>query len=304
MKLLMFTKGSKERLGFVLNNNIVDAIEAFKILHGSEPPDWLNSLDSLIAGGQLALHLIKDLENYAKKNISEIKSVMYPLDQVEYLPPVKPEKLLCSALNYKSHAEELGRELPTEPYFFIKPPNVLIGHKRPILIPKFSKQADYEGELAVIIGKKGKNISRKDAMDYIFGYTIFNDVSLRDLRWGKSGKTEYINWFKAKSLDTLGPIGPWIVTRDEILNPHNLRIRTFVNNELRQNGNTAEMIFNIPTLIEYASECVTLKPGDVIATGTPAGVGLATGKFLKHGDVVRVEIESIGELENNVVLES
>jgi 2-keto-4-pentenoate hydratase/2-oxohepta-3-ene-1,7-dioic acid hydratase in catechol pathway len=304
MKLLTFSKGVyKERLGIVIEGKVVDFALAYKIVYNAEPPDWFISLDNLIRGGEMALELAKDVEKELRKSLQELKDVSYSPEEVEYHPPLKyVEKILCASLNYKSHAEELGKSLPTEPYLFMKLPNVLVAHKRPIIVPKFSNQVDYEGELAIIIGKVGKNISKDKAFDYVFGYTIFNDVSLRDLRWGKSGKTEF-NWFKTKSLDNLGPIGPWIVTKDEIPNPHNLRIRTYVNDELRQDGNTEDMIFDISTLIEYASESVTLRPGDIISTGTPPGTALRTGKFLRHKDIVKINIEKIGELENQVIYE-
>ncbi|TRM79967.1 FAA hydrolase family protein, partial [Sulfolobus sp. D5] len=298
MKLLMFSKGKgDERLGLIVKDKVLDVKQAYKIITHSASPSWFNSLNELIRGGESAMILVEQLKNKIENNLDEVSQVIYDLNEIEYYPPVNPEKILCASINYKSHAEELHQELPVEPYLFVKLPNVLIGHKKSIIVPSFSRQVDYEGELAVIIGKEGKNIPRNKAYEYVFGYTIFNDVSLRDLRWGKSGKTEF-NWLKAKSLDTLGPLGPWVVTKDEIKNPQKLRIRTYVNNELRQDGNTEDMIFDIATLIEYASEGITLKPGDLISTGTPPGTALRTGKFLKSGDIVKVVIENVGELEN------
>jgi 2-keto-4-pentenoate hydratase/2-oxohepta-3-ene-1,7-dioic acid hydratase in catechol pathway len=202
----------------------------------------------------------------------------YEMTNYRFLPPVKPSKIICIGLNYVDHAEELNMEIPEEPIIFLKPPSAVIGHEDTIILPKVSKRVDYEGEIAVVIGKRCRNVSKNDAMNYVLGYTCFNDVTARDLQQ-KDGQ-----WTRAKSFDTFAPIGPYIVT--EI--PERLRIRTVLNGRVVQKSDTSNLIFDIPTLIEFISGIMTLERGDVIATGTPAGVGT-----LKKGDVVEVEVEGL-----------
>ena len=221
---------------------------------------------------------------------------------------VNPTKIIALGLNYRSHiavshsvkVRGFTDEVPEEPILFPKTPNVLIGPGEPIVIPAFLKdyhfeelRTDYEGELAVIIGKKGKNVPAGEAMDYVFGYTCINDVSQRNLQTGdRSG------WFRGKSLDTFGPVGPRIVLRDDIPDPQNLHIECRLNGKTVQDSNTKHMIFPIAETIAFISKNFTLMPGDLIATGTPSGVGR-----IKHGDVVEVEIEGIGILSNPVIEE-
>ncbi len=206
-------------------------------------------------------------------------------EAVKFLPPVKPEKIVGVALNYEDHAKELGMEVPKEPALFLKSPSSVIGDGDYILLPKRSQRVDYEGELAIVMRRKCKDVSREDAEDYILGYTCFNDVTARDLQ--QSGW----QWDVTKSFDTFSPIGPYVVELD----PTNLRIRTFLNGKVVQDSSTKNLIFDVFTLVEYISSLMTLKKHDVIATGTPPGVG-----SLKSGDVVEVEIEGIGKLRNYV----
>ena len=210
--------------------------------------------------------------------------------ELRFLPPTEPSKIVCIGLNYIDHAKELKMQIPREPVIFIKPPTAAIAHEENIVYPKASNQVDYEAELAVVIGDKCRNILREDAYRVIAGYTIFNDVTARDLQ------RRDIQWTRAKSFDTFAPFGPYLVTKDEIKNPHNLDIRLRLNGELRQNSNTRNLIFDIPYLIEFISEIMTLNKGDIIATGTPPGVG-----ELKKGDRVEIEIQDIGILRNSVV---
>ena len=221
---------------------------------------------------------------------------------------VEPSKIIAIGLNYRSHIAEshsvkvsgFNEEVPKEPILFPKTPNVLTGPGEPIVIPAFllgygveDLRTDYEAELAVIIGKKCKNIKAADAFDHVFGYTCINDVSQRNIQSGdRSG------WFRGKSLDTFGPVGPRVVLREDIEDPGSLTIRCRLNDRTVQDSNTALMIFPVDLLIEFISRNLTLMPGDIIATGTPAGVGR-----LRHGDVVEVEIEKIGVLSNPVVEE-
>jgi len=207
-------------------------------------------------------------------------------EYVKFLPPVKPSKIVCIGLNYIDHAKELNMPLPEEPIIFLKPPSAIIGHEDFIELPKQSKRVDYEGELAVIIGKKCKNVSREEALEYVLGYTCFNDVTARDLQ-RKDGQ-----WTRAKSFDTFAPIGPYVACFKDA---SNLKIETILNGTVVQSSSTSNLIFDIPTLIEFISSIMTLNRGDVIATGTPAGVG-----ELKSGDVVEVRIENIGVLRNYV----
>ena len=204
---------------------------------------------------------------------------------VRFLPPVRPEKIVCVGLNYIDHARELNMEIPKEPIIFLKPPSAIIGHEDIIELPDVGR-VDYEGELAVVIAKRCKNVSREEALEYILGYTCFNDVTARDLQRNDG------QWTRSKSFDTFAPIGPYVACFKDA---SGLRIRTKVNGRVVQDSTTSNLIFDIPTLIEFVSSVMTLKEGDVIATGTPAGVG-----ELRSGDVVEVEIEQIGVLRNYV----
>jgi len=210
----------------------------------------------------------------------------YSLEEVELLAPAVPSKVVCVGLNYVEHAKELKMALPEEPIIFMKPPTAVIGPGAKIVMPPSSSQVDYEGELAVVIKERCRNVSAKEAGEYILGYANFNDVTARDLQ-RKDGQ-----WTRAKSFDTFAPMGPYIVDLD----PSSLKIETRVNGFVRQKSSTSDLIFSVPKLIEFVSGIMTLLPGDVIATGTPPGVG-----SLSAGDVVEVEIEGLGILRNGVV---
>ncbi len=211
-----------------------------------------------------------------------------PLQQVQVVPPVVPTKIVCLAVNYRTHANEVGRAIPDEPVLFLKPPSAVIGSGQPIIMPPQSKRVDYEGELALIIGKHCRNVAPEDAAGCLFGYACANDVTARDLQ-KKDGL-----FARAKGFDTFAPIGPWIET--QVDDPGNLRLRTFVNDTLRQEGSTSDMIFTPFEALSFVSSVMTLQPGDVILTGTPAGIG-----SLNPGDEVRVEIEGVGALINPVI---
>jgi 2-keto-4-pentenoate hydratase/2-oxohepta-3-ene-1,7-dioic acid hydratase in catechol pathway len=218
------------------------------------------------------------------------------------LSPVSTPHILGIGLNYKKHAVETGMAHPEIPVLFLKAAGTLIGTMEPIVLPKAGPdQVDYEAELAIIIGKKGKNIPVQRALDYVLGYTCANDISARDWQIRKQ-KTQ---WARGKSFDTFCPLGPWLVTKDEITNPHNLWIQSEINGKTYQDANTADMIFDIPTIISNLSLSFTLFPGTVILTGTPNGVGFTRipPTFLKPGDMVTVDIEKIGRLTNPVVME-
>jgi 2-keto-4-pentenoate hydratase/2-oxohepta-3-ene-1,7-dioic acid hydratase in catechol pathway len=222
---------------------------------------------------------------------------------VKILAPVEPRVILCIGLNYRKHAEETGAKLPERPVLFLKGPNTLQNPGDPIVLPTRLKsdEVDYECELAVILGKECKNVSREHALDCVFGYTAANDVSARDWQRRLGGG----QFCRGKGFDTFAPLGPAIITRDEIANPNDLSIQTRVNGETRQKSRTSDMLFDIPTLIEFLSGSTTLYPGTVIFTGTPEGVGMAMNppQYLKQGDIVEIEIEKIGVLSNPVVEE-
>jgi 2-keto-4-pentenoate hydratase/2-oxohepta-3-ene-1,7-dioic acid hydratase in catechol pathway len=219
------------------------------------------------------------------------------------LTPIEPRNILCIGLNYRGHAVESGAKIPRCPVLFIKSVNAVTNPGDPIVIPAVEPvEVDYECELAVVIGKAAKNVSRKEALDYVLGYTCANDVSGRDWQLKKGGS----QWCRGKSFDTFCPLGPCIVMPDEIPDPNNLRIRTILNGQVMQDSNTSDMLFDVPDLIHFLSQGTTLQPGTVILTGTPQGVGYARKPpvFLRDGDTVVVEIESIGRLENPVRSES
>jgi 2-keto-4-pentenoate hydratase/2-oxohepta-3-ene-1,7-dioic acid hydratase (catechol pathway) len=210
-----------------------------------------------------------------------------PISEVILLPPIIPSKIVCVGRNYREHAQELGNQVPEEPLLFLKPPSAIIGPNQAIIYPPMSQRVDYEGELAVIIKKKAKNLSDQDNFeDYILGYTCFNDVTARDLQF------KDVQFTRAKSFDTFAPIGPCLATG---LDPLSIHLKTFLNGQLVQSGNTRNMIFPVPFLIKFISRIMTLEPGDVIATGTPAGVGP-----MKPGDRIDIQIEGIGTLSNIV----
>ncbi len=219
--------------------------------------------------------------------ISYLDSVSYRLDDIRLLAPCTPSKIVCLGLNYRGHIEEMGLAVPSVPLIFLKPSTAVIGPNESIVLPYGCRRVDYEGELAVVIGKRAKNVPAAKAAEYILGYTCFNDVSDRE------AQTVDGQWTRAKGYDTFAPLGPWIETG---ISPHNLRLETYVNGELRQSASTRELVFGVPELVSFISDIMTLLPGDVIATGTPAGVG-----SLKPGDVVQVKIEGIGALTNPVV---
>lgn len=256
---------------------------------------------------QTGLVLPKQLEkvlfsNYLKKMIKLLDSLSYihSIDEFKILPPINDAyKIICLAFNYTDQGSwvRFGRKPPTEPVIYLKPRTCLIGPTDDILCPKFVKQLDYEGELALTIGRKCKNVSTTEASDYIAGYFVLNDVSARDIQFIDKQYT------RAKGFDTFGPCGPWLTTTDDILDPGNLRITTRVNGDLRQDSSTANLVLNVNEIISKLSKVMTLEPGDIISTGTPSGTALSLSsdlKYLRHNDIVEVEIEKIGKIRNRV----
>ncbi len=258
--------------------------------------DGFDTTDQILASGI----------NYMDNLSESIYERTVPVDDLKFLPAVmNPEKIVLAAVNYRSHAEENRREMDS-PYFFTRFRNTLIGPYDDLLLPATSKKVDWEAELAVIIGYKGKYIARERAMEYVAGYAAANDFSARDKQIDSfKGRGMGSHWFLGKSIDRSFPLGPYIITTDSINDPSDLGIRLFVNSEKMQDGKTSEMIFDIPALIHHASDGVTLMPGDIISTGTPSGVAYYNERpFIKDGDVIRTEIEKVGELINRAVQET
>ena len=232
---------------------------------------------------------IKKLRSWLKKNKEKCPIID---NNIRIGPPIsRPSKIVCVGLNYAKHAAESGMKIPDEPVLFFKSSSAITGPYDPIIIPKNSSKTDWEVELAIVIGKRASYVSKEDALNYIAGYVLHNDVSEREFQIERSGQ-----WVKGKSCDSFAPIGPFIATADEIENPNNLNLWLKVNGEEMQNSNTSDFIFNIEEVVSYISQFMTLIPGDIISTGTPFGVGLGLNppKYLKEGDVVELGIEGLG----------
>ena len=262
------------------------------------------SLLELIRGGEPALERLRETWEYGKslvdrQAIEELarRKLAYPLKRVRLLAPIPApgRNVFCLGRNYADHATERGAAVPEHPVYFTKPGTAVVGHGDDVVDHAVTKELDYEVELAVVIGAGGRDIARADALARVFGYTVINDVTARDLQ------QRHGQWFKGKSLDTFCPMGPVLVTADEIPDPQALAISLRVNGQVRQQSHTSKMIFPVAQCIEVLSLAMTLLPGDIIATGTPDGVGAATGNFLKPGDRVEAEIEGIGVLANKIV---
>jgi 2-keto-4-pentenoate hydratase/2-oxohepta-3-ene-1,7-dioic acid hydratase in catechol pathway len=261
-------------------------------LHATDPALPTN-VRQLIASGPAAL---KAAAEAARKS----HAVKSDAAGVKLLPPIPdPPKIVCLGLNYRDHAMETGAQIPKEPVLFSKYATALIGHGEAIVLPPVSKEVDYEAELVIAVGKRGRNVTAEQARDYVAGYTIGHDVSARDWQLKKDQK----QWMVGKTFDTFAPTGPALVTADEIPDPHNLPIRLRLNGRTMQDSNTRQMVFGVGAILAYLSQVFTLEPGDLIFTGTPPGVGIARKPpvYLQPGDVVEVEIEGLGVLRNPVV---
>lgn len=273
-----------------------DGSEHFGILRGTEIISLVGKLGNLKSLKCVISHW-DDISGAVAE--AYMGPATHQLSQVKLRPPVpNAGKVLCIGLNYADHAHETKAAIPTEPVVFNKFPSVLTAHGDPILLPPISSQVDFEAELVVVIGKGGKNIPEATARQHVFGYACGHDVSARDWQKGKPGG----QWLLGKSFDTFGPMGPSVVTADEVGDPHNLRVRMLLNGNVMQDSNTSQFIFSVEKLIAYISAVVTLQPGDLLYTGTPPGVGVARTPpvFMKDGDVAEVEIEKIGKLVNPV----
>ena len=319
MKLVAYESGKQAALGVVVNDWIVGVGPALQLLKtrrvprdlaqranfksasrrvldaGAAPKDMIE----LLGRGQAWGKSLATVTSLLARGIDPKKAPLFtPLAKARLLAPIpKPGKITCVGLNYADHAREQGHEPPKSPIFFLKSGNTICGPGDPIHLPPNSSQVDYEAEFAVVIGKKGSRIPEEKAYDYVAGYMILHDVSARDLQFSDG------QWYRGKSCDTFAPTGPWIVTRDEIKDPHNLRISLTLNGETMQDSNTSNLIFSVPYLVSYLSQSATWEVGDLISTGTPPGVGVFRKPpvFLKAGDSASVTVEGLGTLTNPVV---
>jgi acylpyruvate hydrolase len=314
MKLVTFDHRGVQRVGLLEGERVIDVNRAYAALLAQRgepragamanalvPADMIGILES----GERALAAIREAEGYVREGLGSGEQVeglkragvVFTLSEVVLKAPIpRPEKLILLGLNYRDHAEETGQKIPEVPTLFSKYPNSIIGPGAAILIPSATEQIDYEAEFAFVIGHRGHQIPRERALDHVAGYTIVNDVSARDYQFATS------QWMVGKTFDTHCPIGPALVLKDEIPDPHTLDIRLSIAGEVLQTSNTSQLIFKIPETVEYLSQVMTLEPGDVIATGTPAGVGFTRKppRWLRAGETVRVEIAGLGVLENPV----
>jgi 2-keto-4-pentenoate hydratase/2-oxohepta-3-ene-1,7-dioic acid hydratase in catechol pathway len=283
MKLITFTHNRLTRVGAVVDATVIDS---------AGNPDIPADMIAFLNGGAPALAAMQRQIDSGRHRLA--------LEEVKLEAPVpRPGKFLAISLNYADHIAETGKDKPEFPSFFTKQSTCVIGPGDAIQRPRVSDKLDYEGELAFVIGRRCRHVSVENAHEVIAGFTVANDVSVRD--WQARSPTLMIG----KSFDTAGPLGPWLVTPDEIGDPHRLAIKTWVDGELRQNANTGQMIFNCYEMVAYLSQAMTLEPGDVISTGTPAGVGVKMKPrgYLRPGQTVRIEIEKIGALINPVIQE-
>lgn len=263
-------------------------------LHAADP-SLPTSLKALLALGEAGL-------KKAAAVAEQAGTVRFDPSTAQHLAVIPdPQKIVCLGLNYRDHAIESGMDIPPEPVLFSKYPSALIGHGAKIVLPAVSEQVDYEAELVIVVGRRAKHVTQDQAMDYVAGFAVGHDVSARDWQLNKPGK----QWMAGKTFDTFAPVGPVLVTRDEVPNPSALGIRLRLNGRTMQDSSTAQLIFDVPYTIAYLSKIVTLEPGDLIFTGTPPGVGMARKPpvWLKAGDVVEVEIDGLGVLSNPVVAE-
>ena len=274
MKLIRFGEINKEKPGILLDNNVKLDVSSFVEDYNE---------DFFMNDG------ILKLRNWLKENQDKCPVVD---NNIRIGPPLsRPSKIVCVGLNYAQHAAESGMDIPNEPVLFFKASSAIVGPYDPVIIPKNSSKTDWEVELAIVIGKKASYVSEEDALDYVAGYMLHNDVSEREFQLERSGQ-----WVKGKSCDSFAPIGPFIATCDEIEDPNNLKLWLKLNGETMQNSSTSDFIFNVVHVVSYISQFMSLLPGDIISTGTPFGVGLGLNppKYLKEGDIMELGIENLG----------
>jgi acylpyruvate hydrolase len=295
----------RTRVGACVGDSVVDLVEAFRAMalavpeREEEPLDWLDLDAPWLVQAQ---NIVEELttNEHARTRLTH-RGAVSAVTAVRFAAPVpRPGKVICVGLNYRDHAAETGKALPERPILFSKFSTAVIGHEQPIVLPGVSEQVDYEAELGVVIGRHAKHLPRERALSAVAGYMNVNDVSARDLQFGDG------QWQRGKSCDTFAPMGPYLVTAEDVPNPDELGIRLRLNGTVMQDSSTRNLVFGVADLIAFISESITLEPGDVIATGTPAGVGFARKPpvFLKPGDRVEVEVEGLGVLANPVVAEA
>lgn len=280
MKLIRYGQAGSEKTGVIIDDKKYDT-SAFSEDYNERffETDGINRLAAFVEENKANLPLVSDSERLGS-------------------PIARPSKLVCIGLNYAKHAQETNAQIPQEPILFFKSTTSIIGPNDEIMLPKDSLKTDWEVELALVIGKKASYVSKEEALDYVAGYVLHNDVSERAFQLERGGQ-----WAKGKGCDTFAPLGPWLVTKDEIQNPNNLRLWLKLNGKTMQDGNTDDFIFDIAHVVSYLSEFMTLLPGDVISTGTPHGVGLGFNPpiYLKAGDVVELGIDGLGESKQTVI---
>jgi acylpyruvate hydrolase len=307
MRLVTFSYEGNHRIGALMDQRVIDLnyaceemlkaqgqLRAKPIADAYVPANMVDFLQ----GGEQSLTMAKEGVDFAiHSGISFSRKVVLSILNVRLEAPVQnPAKMICVGHNYREHILEMGREIPPYPVIFAKFANTIIGPQDDISLYPISDQLDYEAEFAFVIGKQARNVAQQNALDYVAGYTIVNDVTYRDLQ------RRTIEWLQGKTVEGSAPMGPWLVTKDEITNPAGLEVVLTVNGEERQRSNTKNLVFTVPYLVKFLSGIMTLEPGDVVLTGTPGGVGVARDPqvFLREGDVVRIEIDQLGVLMNQV----
>jgi acylpyruvate hydrolase len=290
MKLVTFTINRDSRIGALETRDGQDVVIDLNRADPRLPTDMIQFLAGGLSARALAAEALAQAKSEHQLELSAVRLKA---------PVPRPGKIICIGLNYRDHAAEANMPIPDYPSVFSKYANSACGPTDPIVIPRVTDQVDYEGELAFMIGRRARYVAEQEALDYVAGYLAFNDVSARDFQMRTS------QWTIGKTFDTFAPMGPALITADEIPDPHNLDIRVSIGGELLQSSNTRNLIFSVPYLVAYLSQVMTLEPGDLVATGTPSGVGFVRNppRFLRPGDVVRVEIERVGILENPVAAE-
>ncbi|MFJ7511836.1 fumarylacetoacetate hydrolase family protein [Peribacillus simplex] len=297
MKLATFTRGEQQKLAVQIEDQLIDIEETAK------RNEWNQIVSDVMQVINFSQSERDEFECKVHEAVREGMAVSIDEEGLSYGPSVtKPHKIICVGLNYKRHADETNAPYPEVPILFNKFDNTLTGHGCEIAIPSVTNELDYEVELGIVIGKKTKKVSEEAALSHVFGYCTVNDLSARDLQMRTP------QWLLGKTCDDFSPVGPYLVTADEVGNPNDLQLKTYVNDEIRQNSNTSDMIFSCAEIISYISKHMTLEPGDLILTGTPEGVvlGLPAEQrvYIQPGDVVTVEIEKLGTLTNTFVAEN
>jgi 2-keto-4-pentenoate hydratase/2-oxohepta-3-ene-1,7-dioic acid hydratase in catechol pathway len=295
MRLVTFEFDGRQHFG-IANDDAVTSLSSLALAHGADA-SFFAGIQRFLSEGERALDAARHLQERANRDWNE----WIPISKVHLsCPAPHPSKVVAIGLNYRDHAEEAKLTLPTEPLLFAKFPSSINGPFDPIVIPRANPDVDYEAELAVVIGSRAKKIKAAKAFDFVAGYMVLNDVSARKWQFGDK------QWTRGKSCDTFCPAGPWLTTRDEIADPHRLRISAKINGQTVQDSNTNNLIFGVPQLIEHVTESITLEPGDIIATGTPVGVGVFRNPplFLKDHDTVEISVEGLGSIRNPVIVET